>query len=234
MTELEGYARYAIYAAPPQGSPLGAFAAQWLGWDPETGAACARAEAPGLPGPIEEITASPSRYGFHGTLKAPFRLAEGASAAALDAELTAFAGETAAPMSPGLQVRADFGFVSLRPGGPSPALDALAGEIVKRFDRFRAPLDEEELAKRRKSGLTEAQDAHLMQWGYPYVLDQFHYHMTLSSQLASDVAEAVRALLAERMAPLLGDSYALREICLFGDPGAGGHFRLLRRYPLRG
>ncbi|MBX2854048.1 MAG: DUF1045 domain-containing protein [Rhodobacteraceae bacterium] len=231
---MEGYARYAIYAAAPQGSPLGDFTAAWLGWDPEAGQACARAAAPGLPAPIGEITASPSRYGFHGTLKAPFRLADNVAAADLDAELTAFAGETAAPVGPPLRLDVEMGFVSLRPSGPTPALDALAGEIVRRFDRFRAPLSEAELIKRRASGLTPAQDANLTQWGYPHVLDQFHYHMTLSSQLPSDVAEAVRAELAPRLEPLLEEAYILRELCLFGDPGAAGHFRLLRRYPLQG
>jgi hypothetical protein len=40
--------------------------------------------------------------------------------------------------------------------------------------------------------------------------------------------EAVTALAAPHLDPILH----LDDICLFGDPGAGEGFRLVRRYPL--
>ena len=68
--------RYAIYFTPSQDEPLARIAANWLGRDPFSAATR----------PVEAVddlsaaevafhTASARRYGFHSTLKAPFRLA---------------------------------------------------------------------------------------------------------------------------------------------------------------
>ena len=80
---IGGFARYAIYWAPDPG-PLADWAARWLGWDPAGGMDLVHPDLPALPRPVAEITATPRKYGFHGTVKPPFRLAEGTDAAELD------------------------------------------------------------------------------------------------------------------------------------------------------
>ncbi|PKP65441.1 MAG: phosphonate metabolism protein, partial [Alphaproteobacteria bacterium HGW-Alphaproteobacteria-8] len=70
--------RFALYYAPPPG-PLADFAADWLGWDATAGREMPHPIVPGLPGPVEELTRAPRKYGLHGTLKPPFRLAQGAT-----------------------------------------------------------------------------------------------------------------------------------------------------------
>ena len=72
--------RYALYYAPRPEEMLAATASQWLGRNPETGQA-SRIRAPWGTDldRLDEITAEPRRYGFHGTLKPPMALAEGIS-----------------------------------------------------------------------------------------------------------------------------------------------------------
>ena len=70
--------RFAIYYAP-RGGAFADAAAAWLGWDLTRGRAVAQPDLPGLvdlPG-LADLTAEPRKYGFHGTIKPPFRLAGG-------------------------------------------------------------------------------------------------------------------------------------------------------------
>ena len=98
---MDMFNRYAVYAAPQPG-PLADFAARWLGWDPVAGEAVAHPEVSGLPRPVEALTASPRKYGFHCTLKPPFRLADGSSRAALEADLADLAATLPAVVLDGL------------------------------------------------------------------------------------------------------------------------------------
>jgi putative phosphonate metabolism protein len=233
MTDIEGYTRYAIFWAPQAGSGLARFGATWLGWDAEAGCDVAQPDVP-VPRPLEQITHAPRRYSFHGTLKPPFRLAEGADAATLDQATRELAARTPPVTAPGLAPSTRLGFLALMPAGPAPALDALATACTRGLDRFSAAPDAAELAERRSRGLSAGQEHNLTRWGYPYVLEDFRFHLTLSGRLrpgeAAALTEAVTALAAPHLAPVL----ELDDICLYGDPGAGAGFRLLRRYPLAG
>lgn len=228
------FERYAVYWAPERGSALDRFGAGWLGWNAETGDEAPRLQVEGLPAPIETLTADARRYGFHATLKPPFRLAPDRSRAGLEEALAELAARLPAVEAPPLAVAADLGFCALRPSGPCPARDDLAERCVTGLDAFRAPPSAAELARRRDSGLSPAQDAHLARWGYPYVLDQFRFHATLTGRLSSQGARAVEAALAPHLGGVIGAPWRAKELCLFGDPGGGRPFRLLRRLALTG
>lgn len=240
------YARYALYYAPPYGSALASFAASWLGWEPETGAVVARPEIEGLPESIETLTARPARYGFHATLRAPFRLKEGLTEKALTAAVFEFCEDEKPFDLPRLELTNSLGFVSLRPAEPSEDLSAFAMGCVRNFRGFAAPLSEEDLAKRRAIGLSDRQEEMLQRWGYPFVGEEFRFHMTLTRRLPAPEAETVMAALRPRLADALAEPAQVRELCLFGDPGPeggdrggqgsgrGGHFRVIRRFPLKG
>jgi len=231
MTEIE---RYAVYWAPEAGTPLATFGAGWLGWDAESGTEAPRLRMAGLPAPIEGLTASARRYGFHATLKPPFRLAAGADRAGLERAIEALAATAPAFDVPALELRADLGFPALRPSAPCPALDALAARCVTELDAFRAPPSDAELQRRRAAALSPAQAAHLARWSYPYVLDAFRFHVTLADHLPAEEFTRLSGALAPHLAGAIGAPWRMREICLFGDPGAGRPFRLLRRFPLHG
>ena len=73
-----------------------------------------------------------------------------------------------------------------------------------------------------------AGEARLARWGYPWVLDRFRFHMTLTGALGYDRGAMVAAL-AGVLAPLLATPVAIDAICRFSE-GADGRFRLVRRF----
>jgi putative phosphonate metabolism protein len=220
--------RHAIYFAPPSGSGLARFGAAWLGWDPEAGIETPGVELCGLP--RSERVAAPRRYGFHATLKAPFRLAEGCDVAGLD-DATAEVAGGCRPFELRLRLGGLGAFLALVPEGAPPELAALERACVTGLDRFRAPPTADEGDRRRAAGLDAVEAAHLAAWGYPYVLDRFRFHMTLTGPLPPPEREATRAALAPVLAPLLAEPLPVREICRFAE-AADGRFRLLARFAL--
>jgi putative phosphonate metabolism protein len=224
--------RYAIYWAPPRAHPLWREGCAWLGRDPETGARIASVLPTGITAERHAaITAEPARYGWHGTLKPPFRLADGESEASLDAALCAFAARQAPFAAPPLAVRPLSGFLAVVPTEPSPALDALAAACVAAFEPFRAPPEAAELARRRRAVLTPAEEANLARWGYPYVMESFRFHLTLTARLAPDEADPLGAALADHFAAALAAPLCFDAIALYVEPEPGAPFALLRRYP---
>ena len=232
--ELNGYARYAVYFAPPRASELSLRGAAWLGWDAEAGAAPPADGPDALMAEREALTLKPRRYGLHATLKAPFRLAAGVTPAEADAAVAALAAARAPAEGPGLTVDHGLGFVALVPSGPAPEIDALAAACVTELDALRAPPTDAASARRREAGLDPQAERHLAAWGYPHVLDRFRFHITLSAGLAPARAGPAAEALAAFFAPALEPRLRIAEIALFGDPGGGAPFRLLRRHPLGG
>ena len=114
---MTDYARYAIFAVPE-----GAFfraGSDWLGWDSEMGAEVAHPDVDGLPGSVAEITATPRKYGFHGTIKPPFRLMEGTRREDLEGALAAFCTVRPVVEIPRLVIRRLGGFVACVPEAPA-------------------------------------------------------------------------------------------------------------------
>ena len=223
-------ARVGIYYCPREDDPLFAAGAAWLGRDPFLGCPVAQ---PALPG-IEEVTADARGYGFHATLKPPFRLAPGMTWAALMAAVDGLAGELEPFDLPRLSVQDVHGFLALRETEASAPLRALADSWVERLDRFRAPPSEAELARRRRSNLSPAHEAMLTRWGYPYVFEEWFFHMTLTRRLAAE-AHAVWRPEAERFfAAAVAMPRRVTDICLFTQSGPGAAFAIAERVALRG
>ena len=230
-----GSVRYAIYWAPPEGSALAELGAAWLGRD-------ATADRPLKRFAINDfdenvlaaITAEPRRYGLHATLKPPFVLAKQQILAELEAELRAFAARTAPIIAPHLRVTRLGHFLALTLSQPANAIDALANSCVERFDRFRAPPWRQELARRRKAGLTPAQEENLQRWGYPYAMNEFRFHVSLTGSIARPLADRLLPELTNLFAPVASHPLELNEIALFVEPAPGAPFRLLRRFALTG
>ena len=229
---MEHYRRFAIYWAPEPG-PLADFTAAWLGWDAALGAEVPHPHVPGLPRPVAELTETPRKYGFHGTLKAPFRLVDGARPEALHDAAAQLAARTAPVVLPGLALAALGRFLALVPDGPADDLARLAATLVTELDAFRAPLTPEDLIRRRADSLPPRQRDFLDRYGYPYVMEEFRFHLTLTGPLEPDVAEATRTALAPVVAPLLPRPLAVSSVCLFGE-GQDGRFHMLHRYALTG
>ncbi len=229
---MSRYQRYAIYHSPPPGA-LADRAAAWLGWNPETGKSCVHPQLPGLPHPAADLTQAPRKYGFHATLRAPFRLAPGLAEADLRHELAALAGGLAPVTLDGLEVAALGAFLALRPLGEIAALETLAAAIVRGSNPWRAPLNQAEIARRRPERLSQQQRDRLDAWGYPYVFDQFRFHMTLTGPLPAEELVPLTGILKDHFTPVLPVPYPIRDICLFAER-ADGRFEIVARYPLSG
>lgn len=226
--------RYAIYFAPRPASPIRHFADAWLGRDPDRDERVPQPVVEGItPERLHEITAFPRHYGLHATLKAPFVPAPGLAADALLGDVEAFA-HARRPFQVRLAIGELDRFLALVPAKPSAELDRLAGDCVREFDRFRAPLTDEDCAKRGLEQLSDQERAYLDQWGYPYVLELFRFHMTLTGPLDEPERGKVKAILQDALAPLLTQPMVVDQLALFTQTHRVAPFRVVARFPFRG
>ncbi len=226
------FRRFGIYYTPQNGA-FATFGAHWLGWDIETGKAVAHPEIAGLPRPVADLTATPRKYGLHGTIKPPFRLAEGTTQEGLETAIATLAARLAPVTLEGLTLNRIGSFLALTTKGDQAPLAALAGAVVKGLDTFRAAPSDDELARRRQSRLSPRQEALLTQWGYPYVMEEFRFHITLTGRLAKGEAAQVQTALAPHLAPLLPVPFKVPDLTLVGED-EDGMFHEIQRFALSG
>lgn len=231
---MAAFPRYAIYYAAAHGSSLDQFGAELLGYDAWIGAAL-----PFPDGVIEQapdwrkLTEDPRKYGFHATLKPPMTLAKTRTESELLAACAAFADTPRAIPVVTPVVQSISGFIAVIPEGRSHELEQLAADCVRVFDDFRAPLTPEDRARRKPAQLTPRQVEHLERWGYPYVMEQFRFHMTLTVRLDESRHEDVLAMLKQRFARLGIERLAIDRIALFRQSHADARFEIIGDWRLR-
>ena len=221
--------RYAIYYTP-QGA-LAEAGAAWLGWDLARGRAVAHPEVAGLD--VAALTETPRKYGLHATVKPPFVLAEGTTADGVLTEFKTLCKRLAPVTLDGLALTPLGRFLALTPEGDTAALNAIAAEVVRGLDTFRAPPTEADLARRRQANLTPEQEANLSQWGYPYVMEAFRFHITLTGKLPKGDLPQVTAALAPYITPHLPQPFVLDSLTLVGQ-AEDGMFHEVHRAALSG
>ncbi|MFT6558920.1 DUF1045 domain-containing protein [Sneathiella sp.] len=230
---MNGYKRYAIYYAPKFDTPLSEFGNSWLGRDPFTGLMIPRPQIPELSfQQIQDLTRAPTHYGFHGTLKPPFFVKPDVDQRHLEEALMGLAEQLSAVEVGPLTLKIIGDFMALCPTGDLTALNVLAASCVKELDNFRLPLSQEELEYRRRKTLSDRQEENLLSWGYPYILDDFRFHLTLTDILDESEKEPLVEILERETEDLRRPPFILDQLCLFGDPGNGSPFRLIRRFSL--
>jgi hypothetical protein len=223
------FERYAIFYTPT--GPLADFGAHWMGWDSAHGRSVVQPEIAGIDVPT--ITQTARKYGLHGTLKAPFKLAEGCDLAQLQDVATTFATGQPAFEIGALTLRHDSGFVALRPRSQQIGLRDFAAVAVKAFDGFRAALTDVDIARRREANLTARQDQQMLDWGYPFIFDDFHFHLTLSGLMEAGEAAQVIDALSPRLESIVPTPFVIDGITLMGQDDRG-MFHQIHRYTLTG
>jgi len=221
--------RYAIYFAPAHHSSWWEFGTHWLGRDECLDLQIAQpALAQITTEELYEATAQPRRYGFHATLKAPFALSGGHTQDDLMTRMQALAG-TLRPVALGPMQAAMLGdFVALMPVTVRDELMELASACVTGLDDLRAPLSAADLLRRKAEQLDTREQALLAQYGYPYVLERYRLHLTLSGPVAPTMAERILQAAAgpvselNKKAPLVLD-----RLCLFVESSPGQPFKRL-------
>jgi putative phosphonate metabolism protein len=230
---MTGFPRYAIYFAAGSNSALSRFGAELLGYDAYT-----RDEIPFPADALRvapdwrDVTSDPRKYGFHATLKAPMALAAGKSETELLAACAAFA-EQARPI-PVIRpiVDAISGFIAVIPAEPVGDLQQLAADCTRDFDSFRAPLSSEDRARRKPEKLSERQRNYLDRWGYPYVMEEFRFHMTLTGRLDAERRGPILEMLRGRFARLGFETLTIDRIALFRQDDAKARFRIVGEWML--
>lgn len=219
--------RYAIYFTPGETDPLTRAAERWIGRSAFSDAGHAPLDAD-----LAFHTASARRYGFHATMKAPFSLPAHRSEPEL---IDAFDRWTAARdpfVGPRLVIGQLDGFFALVPEVRSTDIEALARDLTVDFDVFRAPPSEAEIARRNPENLTSRQVRHLHEWGYPYVMEDFRFHMTLTGRVAGEEALSLRRRLDAHFGSLLEAPVAFASLALFVEPEPGAPFTVRAFRPL--
>ena len=224
--------RYAVYFAPNPGSLGWLAGSHWLG-------RCAALLQPLQQLAIEgvaaddlyRLTAAPRRYGWHATLKAPFALAPGTDWITLHQAVQAVASNLQPFALPPLQVERLGDFLALVPTRSHAAnakIHEAAAACVTALQPLAAPLSNTELARRRAAGLTPRQDALLQRWGYPFVLEEFRFHLSITGSLAQVDAQT-QALVLDAAQEFFSDLPMLKfnSLALFAEPTQGADFVLL-------
>ena len=235
MSESNGnISRYGIYFSPRPGALLYELGSRWLGRDVTTG----EPVEPGLPDHLGrdewlQVTESPRRYGFHATLKPPFRLRENTRFEDLQSAVHDFANRHESFEAPPLGVGTLGRFLALTLSEPSQGFSRLAADSVSEFDRFRAPASKQELTQRLHGSLSPREREHVSQWGYPYVFDDWKFHMTLTCSLPPPSLPPFEQYLRHRFAPVGDEPLLVDSVCIFHEPYPGALFRLVDRACLR-
>lgn len=219
--------RAAVYATPAPESVLNRLAAEWLGRDAFSGRATRPAD------PLRDpVLAEAARYGFHATLRAPFRPKPELDLGQLSDRLGALCAGRSAPVIGRLVLGRLGDFFALIPAAPEPTLHDLEGDVLEAFEPYRAPLTADDVARRRPERLSPRQRELLDRWGYPFVREEFRFHMTLTGPV-SGPADDWRTELEARFAPLLDRSLPIDGVGLFVEPEPGAAFRVHSFHPFR-
>jgi hypothetical protein len=232
--------RYALYFAPAPGSAWDEAGSLWLGRSAAEDLALPQQAMAGVaPAQLATLTASPRRYGWHATLRAPFELAPGVAPERLLDAVRHLAQGLASFAMPALAVRRLDDFLALVPQDPrGPAALAIAEverTLLTGLHPLAAALGPDELERRRAAGLSAEEDALLRRWGYPFVLDRFRFHLSLTGSLrgvAAPVVQAIEAAARRRFEPL--PPLAFDAVTVFAEPTRGADFVCLERVGLAG
>lgn len=227
--------RFALYFAPPPGSELEAFSRQWLGRDHITGHSVEREIIEGLsPDDQQRITSSARHYGFHATLKAPFALKQDCTADELHQAARSFAKKRKPFEAPPLQLSGLSRWIAFTLSDPSPQMDKLAADCVREFEPYRGPSTEHDLERRRRNGLTPRQDNQLLAYGYPYIFDDFHFHMTLAGPLDTPEKDMMLNLLGKLVSNVERPPLKVDAIAIYEQQDRDQPFIQTARLPFRG
>ncbi|SER62240.1 DUF1045 domain-containing protein [Rhizobium sp. NFR03] len=225
--------RYAICFTPPIHDPLSVAAAEWLGRNVYSGELCEQLSVAGCSAQdMAFYTAVPRRYGFHGSIKAPFHLAPERTESALLKAMMRFAGDITPFEIPDLEVSWLGSAFGLSPRVPCEPMTHLAARVVQAFDEFRAPFTDQDIKRLDSDRLTAPQFSNLHRWGSPFVMDEYRFHMMLTGPMTAAMRLKMEEPLRMQFAPLLAKPVKVASLALFIEPEAGAPLRVHSQHPL--
>jgi hypothetical protein len=216
------FQRYAIYWTPEPGSDFASFGDRWFGPARETFGL-----APSL---AARAVKSPARYRLHATLKAPFRLREGALMKDLQDAIDSFCAVRRGPTGGALALAIFQNYLGLVLSTQTGDIDWLAAECVTYFEGFRAPLNGADRGRRAEASFTPVEQVFFETFGYPYVFSAFRFHISLAGPLPAVELNEVSTALAPQLAPFMAAPFRISSLSLLGEPHGGGVFEPVSRH----
>ena len=214
----KNYKRYAIYYVPSENSELDLFGKCWLGWDPYKGVETTKSDLSKLPSfkKFSSLVLTPKQYGFHGTIKAPFKLKNEYTYNDLENKVREISKQIHSFYFDQLIIKKLGNFIGLIPTN-NLKVNAVSNKFVEELDYLRDELSESEIKKRKPHKLTSNQKQMLFKWGYPYVFDEFKFHLTLTSKLNVVEIDDVLRSLQNILKQVNLNKISFNNICIFGQ-----------------
>jgi len=227
-------ARYAVYYAPDPDSQLAQLGNSWLGRDLENGDLLEQPKVLGVSATqIRNLTKAKRRYGFNCTLKPPFELNPATTVNGLLETARVLALGLSPIEMPKLELTLIGNFIALTLTSSSAVIDELASTCVRAFEGFRMPLSEERIARYRRDKLTVHQEQMLNHWGYPYVMEEFRFHMSLTDRIQSNKKqETILNTLKKFFRPVFAKSILISQITVVAQKEADEPMKVLEHFPL--
>ncbi len=180
---------------------------------------------------LKDYCEEPAKYGFHATLKAPFRLKRNVKTKNFYDVISHIAAQHSRFKIKGLKIVYSKKFTLITSRKPNKLLINLEKDLVKHLDTFRAELNKTEIKKRIPDSLTFKQNKYLKEWGYPFVFDQFKFHMTLMNQNNNKLSNKQKLELEKLIYKISNNVIEFNEISLLGE-NKNGHFEEIKRFKL--
>ena len=180
---------------------------------------------------LKDYCEQPAKYGFHATLKAPFRLKRNVKTKNFYDVISHIATQHSRFKIKGLKIVYSKKFTFITSRKPNKLLINLESDLVKHLDTFRAELNKTEIKKRIPDSLTFKQNKYLKEWGYPFVFDQFKFHMTLMNQNNNKLSNKQKLELEKLIYKISNNVIEFNEISLLGE-NKNGHFEEIKRFKL--
>jgi len=230
---MSEFRRYALYYVP-QDAAFYDRGAAWLGWSARRGEEVEHPDLKGLPFGMAQITETPRKYGFHGTLRAPFFLVDDINPMEMKAAIADLARTTRPAQVERLSVSPLGSFLALTPEGDVSGLGEMAMTFVAGLEAFRAPLSAEDRARRNPEQLSDRQRHYLDTYGYPFVDEDFRFHMTLTGRLEPVARARMQAIATAHFAHTPEAPYTFSSVTLCGEDPETRRFHVIQDYALSG
>ena len=214
----KNYKRYAIYYAPIENPELDLFGKCWLGWDPYKGEETTKSDLSKLTSfkKFSSLVLTPKQYGFHGTIKAPFRLKNEYTYNDLENKVREISKQIQSFHLDKLVIKKLGNFIALTPSKNLKVND-VSNKFVEGLDFLRDDLSEDEIKKRNPHKLSFNQKKKLFKWGYPYVFNEFKFHLTLTGKLRIEEIDNVYKYLQTILKSVNLRKIHFKSICIFGQ-----------------
>ena len=226
--------RYAVYFVPAKDSALDRFGAGWFGRTSQREQE-RRLSVPGISdSERDDLTRVPRIYGLHATLRPPFVLVETADSNDVERRVSSIARQTGAFEVPALVTGSTGGCLTLSLSHACAEVEQLAAYCLRELDELRRPQEGSDCERYRAYSLSEREQHLFARWGYPWVLDRFVFHFTLTSRINREKRERIARALAPQLDCIVGIPWLFDSISVLRQSEHGGVFVEISRHQLGG